>query len=75
MRKPLPEPWRVKVIEKVKLLSREEREKIVKEAVQIWSNDDAQCKCPMTCGELDWEGVWWTTKWGQMSVCECLAAN
>jgi len=29
VRKPLPEPWRVKVIEKVKLLSREEREKVL----------------------------------------------
>ncbi len=29
MRKPLPEPWRVKVIEKVKVLTREEREKVL----------------------------------------------
>ncbi|HYN20178.1 MAG TPA: tryptophanase, partial [Thermoanaerobaculia bacterium] len=31
MRKPLPEPWRVKVVERVKLLSREEREKVLVE--------------------------------------------
>jgi len=32
VRKPLPEPWRVKVIEKVELLSREERERVLAEA-------------------------------------------
>ena len=32
MRKPLPEPWRVKVIEKVELLSREQRERVLEEA-------------------------------------------
>lgn len=52
-----------------------ERDKIVKEAGPIWSNDDAQGKCPVTCGELDWEGVWWTTEFGRMSVCECLASS
>jgi tyrosine phenol-lyase len=31
MRKPLPEPWRVKAIERVELLSREEREKVLVE--------------------------------------------
>jgi hypothetical protein len=46
--------------------------KVVKEAGPIWSNDDAQTKCPQTCAPLAWEGVWWTTKWNEMSVCECL---
>jgi tryptophanase len=31
MRKPLPEPWRVKAIERVELLSREERERVLVE--------------------------------------------
>ena len=47
--------------------------KIVREAGPIWSNDDAQTKCPKTCNELDWEGAWWTTEWNEMSVCECIA--
>jgi tryptophanase len=32
VRKPLPEPWRVKVVEKIELLSREERERVLVEA-------------------------------------------
>jgi tryptophanase len=32
VRKPLPEPWRIKVIEKVKVLSREERERVLVDA-------------------------------------------
>ena len=31
MSRPLPEPWRVKVVEKIKLLSREERERLLVE--------------------------------------------
>ena len=39
----------------------------------IWSNDDAQGNCPSRCRDEDglWTGGWWTTVWGQHSVCEC----
>ncbi|NEO17388.1 MULTISPECIES: mannan-binding lectin [unclassified Moorena] len=46
------------------------------EAGPIWSNDDAQGKCPTTCSDAgfgyEWDGQWWTTEWGEMSVCECV---
>ncbi len=32
LRKPLPEPWRIKVVEKLELLSREQRERVLVEA-------------------------------------------
>ena len=43
------------------------------EAGPIWSNDDAQAKCPSACPPPEhWNGQWWTTVQGQMSVCECV---
>ena len=43
------------------------------EAGPIWSNDHAQRTCPRVCSraELDWNGQWWTTIQGKMSVCQC----
>ncbi len=43
------------------------------EAGPIWDNEDAQGKCPQVCEKNDgtWDGGWWTTVWGKMSVCEC----
>lgn len=44
------------------------------EAGPIWNNEDANTKCPATCHEkgfASWTGMWWTTVWGQMSVCTC----
>jgi len=35
----------------------------------IWSNEDAQSKCPAVCGGLTWNGQWTTTVPGRMSVC------
>jgi hypothetical protein len=35
----------------------------------IWSNGDAQNKCPQVCGGLSWNGQWTTTDPGKMSVC------
>ncbi|MFT3776115.1 MAG: mannan-binding lectin [Minicystis sp.] len=35
----------------------------------IWSNADAQTKCPVVCRGLQWNGQWTTTVPGQMSVC------
>ena len=35
----------------------------------IWSNADAQMKCPSVCGGLSWNGQWTTTEPGRMSVC------
>jgi hypothetical protein len=39
----------------------------------IWSNSDSYTKCPSTCANVGraWDGNWWTTVPGQMSVCEC----
>lgn len=47
----------------------------VVEAGPIWNQQDANTKCPATCGNGwgAWDGQWWTTVWGKMSVCECLA--
>ena len=53
-------------------VAQEAPQKVVREAGPIWSNDDAQGKCPVTCADLRWEGVWWTTVPSQMSVCECI---
>ena len=39
------------------------------EAGPIWSNDDAQKKCPSICSSLRWNGQWTTTQWNAMSVC------
>jgi predicted amidohydrolase len=35
---------------------------------------DAPKKCPNTCATYNakWDGQWWTTVWGKMSVCECI---
>lgn len=37
----------------------------------IWNQDDAQLKCPVAAAALRavWNGHWWTTREGQMSVC------
>ncbi len=44
------------------------------QAGPIWNNQDAQIKCPATCSDvgLKWNGQWWTTKPGIMSVCGCI---
>ena len=43
------------------------------EAGPIWSNNHAQSVCPKVCSrsEMDWNGQWWTTVQGRMSVCQC----
>ena len=39
----------------------------------IWNNDDARGKCANLCPPPErWNGQWWTTIQGQMSVCECV---
>jgi hypothetical protein len=45
------------------------------DAGPIWSQSDANVKCPKTCaaGWGSWDGQWWTTVPNKMSVCECLA--
>jgi predicted amidohydrolase len=48
--------------------------KFTAEAGPIWNNAvDAPKKCPSTCGKHSstWDGQWWTTVQGEMSVCEC----
>ncbi|MBO1058730.1 MAG: lectin MVL [Dolichospermum sp. JUN01] len=37
----------------------------------IWSNEDAQVKCPVATAAVGgiWNGHWTTTEWGVMSVC------
>lgn len=42
------------------------------EAGPIWNNDDAQGKCADVAAQTHgtWQGVWWTTVEGEMSVCE-----
>ncbi len=37
----------------------------------IWSNADAQTKCPTVCTKLAWNGQWTTTVPGRQSVCGC----
>jgi hypothetical protein len=39
----------------------------------IWSNPDAQGKCPAVCADVarTWNGQWKTTQQGVMSVCGC----
>lgn len=39
----------------------------------IWSQMDANNKCPAVCANHrgKWTGVWNTTRFGQMSVCQC----
>src|SRR5262245_61375482 len=41
------------------------------DAGPIWSDRDAQSKCPGVCGARGWEGAWRTTEPGVMSVCRC----
>lgn len=38
----------------------------------IWSQQDANAKCPVVAYAVNgrWTGGWWTTREGQMSVCE-----
>ncbi len=40
----------------------------------IWSNEDAQVKCPRACqaDNATWNGQWTTTIQGQLSVCGCI---
>ncbi|WP_025898411.1 nitrilase-related carbon-nitrogen hydrolase [Sneathiella glossodoripedis] len=48
--------------------------RFVAKAGPIWNNAvDAPKKCPPTCKKYNasWNGEWWTTVWGKMSVCEC----
>jgi len=39
----------------------------------IWSQADAESKCPSTCRQAGgrWTGQWHTTSVGRQSVCEC----
>jgi hypothetical protein len=39
------------------------------DAGPIWSNPDAQSKCPAVCSGLKWNGQWTTTVPNRMSVC------
>lgn len=43
----------------------------------IWSNPDAQTKCPATCAyyTAQWNGQWTTTIPGLMSVCGCVPGS
>ncbi|WP_286269103.1 nitrilase-related carbon-nitrogen hydrolase [Thalassotalea hakodatensis] len=48
--------------------------KFTAESGPIWNNAvDAPKKCPPTCDKFSstWDGQWWTTVMGEMSVCEC----
>lgn len=47
-------------------------EKRAVEAGPIWSQADAEIKCPKIASQnnANWTGQWWTTVQGQMSVCE-----
>jgi len=39
----------------------------------IYSHHQAQQRCPGACESRDgiWNGNWWTTIWGEESVCSC----
>jgi len=53
-------------------------DKFVAKAGPIWNNAvDAPKKCPKTCStyKSTWDGQWWTTVWGKMSVCECVVGT
>lgn len=43
------------------------------DAGPIWNQQDANQKCPKTCGNGygPWNGQWWTTVPNKMSVCQC----
>lgn len=43
------------------------------EAGPLWNNDHAQRDCPNVCQRAGarFTGQWWTTRWGEMSVCQC----
>lgn len=44
------------------------------EAGPLWNNDHAQRECPGVCqrvGAIRQTGQWWTTRWNEMSVCQC----
>lgn len=49
-------------------------EKFVREAGPLWKQPDADKTCPGVCAaaEAKWNGQWWTTQPGKMSVCECV---
>lgn len=40
----------------------------------IWNQQDAEQKCPGVCQKANgsWDGQWWTTDPGKMSVCQCI---
>lgn len=40
----------------------------------IWNQQDADKKCPEVCQKNNgsWNGQWWTTEPGKMSVCQCV---
>ena len=48
--------------------------KFTVEAGPLWRQADAQQKCPSVCSAKNskWDGQWWTTRPGKMSVCECV---
>lgn len=58
-------------------------EKFTVEAGPIWNQDHALRRCPEVAEEWSgdngrearWNGHWWTTVPGQMSVCECLTGT
>ena len=46
----------------------------IAEAGPIWNQQNADQKCPGVCEEVkgSWDGHWWTTVPGKMSVCQCV---
>lgn len=45
------------------------------EAGPIWGDQHAAERCPQVCASLGgWNGQWWTTVPGEMSVCQCAGA-
>ena len=52
--------------------NRDENTESDPEAGPIWNQDHAEEVCPELCQELGdtWTGHWWTTQWGEMSVCQ-----
>lgn len=47
------------------------RRVVTRSAGPIWNNHDAKRKCPNVCGNMRWTGQWWTTQFGNNSVCQC----
>ncbi|MEY3013220.1 MAG: hypothetical protein RIT45_1955 [Pseudomonadota bacterium] len=48
-------------------------QKFVREAGPLWNQQNASQTCPGVCAAAQsrWNGQWWTTQSGKMSVCEC----